>query len=182
MKTRKTRSDQRNTYTYEFSSNVGNQSCRIIPDFGEVTDMHVKKLHALDDSEVYYNNKQLQKRTKEETAEWEDYNKLHHCAQSSRAPFSLDYGYEDGIHQEYLDVVAQTACYNPYQTDREYRVHELINDLPQRQREILMLCHFEGYNQTEISRQLGLSKSTVNEHLRKAEKYIRENFYKNFPA
>lgn len=53
MDTRKTRTDERSSYTYEFDGTKET----IRPGEREVTEEHIKVLYAFDDSEVYYNNK-----------------------------------------------------------------------------------------------------------------------------
>ncbi len=54
MKIRKTRSDKRDVYTYTFADGTKET---LIPGKDGLTELDIKKLHAEDDSEVYYNNK-----------------------------------------------------------------------------------------------------------------------------
>lgn len=66
MKIRKTRHDLRSTYTYHFDNG---ESCKLMAGENGVTEADIKHLHAEDDSEVYYNNKNLRpERTDEEKA------------------------------------------------------------------------------------------------------------------
>lgn len=72
MKTRKTNTKKRNIYTYErlISNNNGGYEKEVIvikPGENGVTEADIKMLHSMDDSEVYYNNKNLRPgRTAEE--------------------------------------------------------------------------------------------------------------------
>ena len=71
MGIRKTRSDERTTYVYRFADAT---KVELKPGKDGITEVDIKKLHALDDSEVYYNNKNLRpERTKEEKAEIESW-------------------------------------------------------------------------------------------------------------
>ena len=66
LKIRKTRSDERTTYVYRFADET---KVELKPVKDGITEVDIKKLHALDDSEVYYNNKNLRPgRSKEEKA------------------------------------------------------------------------------------------------------------------
>lgn len=175
MKARKTPVNQRETYTYEFSSQIGRQKVTIHPQDG--MSGWIKKLHSLDDSEVYYESKYLGVRSMAELSAWNAYEQDHYSIESSRGHASLDFDMGDGSRQDRLPFMKSIAYENPTLSDREYRLHELMNQLPTRQREVLTLVGLEGYSQTEVAALLGLGKSTVNEHLRKAQKFIRENFY-----
>lgn len=165
----------RTTYTYEFKSCTGAQKIKLVPGNDEVTEAVIKKLHALDDSEVYYNCKERGKMTAEEKAEWEKYEETHFVNPKHR--LSLDYEFEGKVNQEYQDAINQNAVYQPCMTDREFRLHELIAMLPPRQKQVITLVGLEQYTQVEVCRMLGLGKGTVNEHLKKAQKFIKENFF-----
>ncbi len=112
-----------------------------------------------------------------ELSAWNSYEQDHYSIESSRGHASLDFDMGDGSKQDRLPFMKSIAYENPTLSDREYRLHELMNQLPTRQREVLTLVGLEGYSQTEAAALLGIGKSTVNEHLRKAQKFIRENFY-----
>ena len=94
MRTRKTNSNDRATYKY--TSCVRNEdgsysegTIEIKPGENGVTEADIKMLHSMDDSEVYYNNKNLRPtRTAEEKAEikaWKEEYIRH---------FNLKHGYE----------------------------------------------------------------------------------------
>lgn len=56
----------------------------------------------------------------------------------------------------------------------ETRLHRWIGELPERQREALTLSRFEGLSHEEIAGMMEISPRTVNNHLVKALKHIRE--------
>lgn len=73
---------------------------------------------------------------------------------------------------------------NSLQTAALKRVlHNVIdNELTERQKEIVMLYYFNNKNILEISRELGLNKSTVSRHLQRArDKIERVLRYGYFP-
>ena len=77
MRLRKTRQEERTTYTYTFTNADGNEErVTLKPGENGVTEADIKMLHSFDDSEVYYNLKNLKpKRTEEEKAEIEKWKK-----------------------------------------------------------------------------------------------------------
>lgn len=55
------------------------------------------------------------------------------------------------------------------------QVQELIANLPDRQKQVYLLHREEGLTYPEIAEQLGISKNTVENHMAKALKYLRQN-------
>lgn len=83
MKIRKTRQEQRTEYRYPVQVEDGKGGYRVVyntirPGDGEgediVTELHIQTMHSLDDSEVYYNTKNMRPQRsdsmKAEIAEW----------------------------------------------------------------------------------------------------------------
>ena len=83
MKIRKTRQDQRTEYRYPVQVEDGKGGYHVVyhtirPGDGEgediVTELHIQTMHSLDDSEVYYNTKNMRPQRsdsmKAEIAEW----------------------------------------------------------------------------------------------------------------
>lgn len=54
-------------------------------------------------------------------------------------------------------------------------VEKLIANLPERQKEVFLLHREKGLTYPEIAEQLGISKNTVENHMVKALKYLRQN-------
>ncbi|MFY9150497.1 MAG: RNA polymerase sigma-70 factor [Prolixibacteraceae bacterium] len=55
------------------------------------------------------------------------------------------------------------------------QVGKLIANLPERQKHVYLLHREDGLTYTEIAEQLGISKNTVENHMVKALKYLRQN-------
>jgi RNA polymerase sigma-70 factor (ECF subfamily) len=55
------------------------------------------------------------------------------------------------------------------------QVEKLIANLPDRQKQVYLLHREEGLTYPEIAEQLGISKNTVEIHMVKALKYLRQN-------
>lgn len=205
MRLRKTRQADRGTYTYEPMSENGRvEKITLRPGENDVTEVDIKILHALDDSEVYHNNKNLKpKRTEEEKEEiekWkEDYIKRE-MEHSGSAPsddevneaaerafpknynLSLDYIFGDSEADTDFDksklmhqAALQTQMEESYIT---LRIRELMEEMTDKQREVLQLVELDGWNLTEVSKRMGISVKNVSKHRDNARKYIEENFYK----
>ncbi len=58
-------------------------------------------------------------------------------------------------------------------TERKEIVKQVIEQLPPKRREIFMLCRIEGKSYEEVAQLLGVSASTVNDHLVKATKTLK---------
>ena len=73
MKSHKTKQENRGTYTYHFDDG---RKVTIKPGEEGVTEEFIKKLHSLDDSEVYYNHKNwhrpISEKEKQDIKEWEE--------------------------------------------------------------------------------------------------------------
>jgi RNA polymerase sigma-70 factor (family 1) len=54
-----------------------------------------------------------------------------------------------------------------------------IETLPTQRRKIYILCKVEGQSHEEISKELGISISTVNNHMVRANKKVRDYFLRN---
>ncbi len=55
------------------------------------------------------------------------------------------------------------------------QVNKLISNLPERQKQVYLLHRENGLTYPEIAQQLGISKNTVENHMAKALKYLRQN-------
>ena len=58
--------------------------------------------------------------------------------------------------------------------DYEAHADSLISQLPPQRQKVFRMYRFEEMNPEEISRQLGISKGTVKDHLLKANRFIRK--------
>jgi RNA polymerase sigma-70 factor (family 1) len=57
-------------------------------------------------------------------------------------------------------------------------LHHVIELLPPRRRLIFLLCKVDGRSYDEVSRQLGISPSTISDHIVKANNFIRDHLLK----
>jgi RNA polymerase sigma-70 factor (ECF subfamily) len=55
------------------------------------------------------------------------------------------------------------------------QTEKLIANLPERQKQVYLLHREEGLTYPEIAEKLGISKNTVENHMAKALKYLRQN-------
>lgn len=60
-------------------------------------------------------------------------------------------------------------------------IHDAIKKLPQRRREVFELCKIEGKTYTEVAGMLGISQGTINDHIVKATRFLREEL-KDIPG
>ena len=195
MKIRKTRSDERTTYVYRFADET---KLELKPGKDGITEVDIKKLHALDDSEVYYNNKNLRpERTKEEKAEIESWK------QEFISDFKKSDGYEpnedllkgeveDRFPRNYnlsLDFdndgdidpdkrLIATIKFKDMNEEFEWSEHmeDILSLLTDKQRLVIKLMYVDGYKQSEIADLMNISSAAVKKHLDKAKETIKNNF------
>ncbi|OBZ01493.1 RNA polymerase subunit sigma-24 [Streptococcus dysgalactiae subsp. equisimilis] len=163
-----------------------------------VTELDIKMLHSLDDSEVYYNLKNARsERTKEEKA------KIEKWKQKFVSDFKKRHGYEpnkyiiedevkdafprnynlsldfdaDGIIEPDKMIIASIA---DKESDEKFewseRMEEVLSLLTEKQRLVINLMYVEGYKQSEIADLMNISSAAVKKHLDKAKKIIKNNF------
>lgn len=84
---------------------------------------------------------------------------------------------------KYLEHLKNSAIINVTPTiisqiefnELNIKVEKLIANLPERQKQVYLLHREEGLTYPEIAKQLGISKNTVENHMVKALKYLRQN-------
>lgn len=59
--------------------------------------------------------------------------------------------------------------------DLERYLYKLIDNMPERRKEVFILSRFEGMTYREIASFLGISENSVDTHIRLSLKYLREN-------
>ena len=202
MKIRKTKQAERGVYKYTYQVRAENgeyvtETVVLRPGENGVTEMDIKRLHALDDSEVYYNCKNLRsersaeekERIKAFEKEYVQKFKLQHGyepnkdaikdavseAFPSNYNLSLDFAFENEIDEDKSSVIAATAV--PFDDKFEWSeemedIRELLSD---KQREVLDLKFIDGYTQKEIADMLGVTKMAITKRLASAYDVIRKN-------
>lgn len=199
MKTRKTNTKKRNIYTYErlISNNNGGYEKEVIvikPGENGVTEADIKMLHSMDDSEVYYNNKNLRPtRTDEEKAEieaWkEEYIRLfkskhgykpnkddveyaaeEHFPRNYNLSLDFDADGELEVDKSHLaEALSTTDDYGFSADDHGFewseKMEHALSTLTDKQRQVICLMFVDGYLQSEIASMLGISSAGVKKHL-----------------
>ena len=56
----------------------------------------------------------------------------------------------------------------------QQRISSVLESLPEMQRKVFTMCRMEGKTHDQISEQLGISKATINTHMTRAGKTIKE--------
>jgi RNA polymerase sigma-70 factor (family 1) len=64
-----------------------------------------------------------------------------------------------------------------YYKEGNYVLTKAIEQLPPKRKQVYILCKIEGKSYEEVSRLLGVSISTVNEHIVKASQVVRKYFH-----
>ena len=194
MKIRKTRSDERTTYVYRFADET---KLELKPGEDGITEVDIKKLHALDDSEVYYNKNLRPGRSKEEKAgidAWKqefisDFKKSHGYEPNEdmlkgeveeRFPrnynLSLDFDNDGDIDPDKRLIA--TIKFKDMNEEFEWSEHmeDILSLLTDKQRLVIKLMYVDGYEQSEISYLMNISSAAVKKHLDKAKETIKNNF------
>lgn len=199
MRTRKTNSNDRATYKYTScvrneDGSYSEETIEIKPGENGVTQADIKMLHSMDDSEVYYNNKNLRPtRTAEEKAEikaWKekyvkrfeerhgykpnkddvDYAANKHFLPNYNSSIDFDADGELEVDKSHLaEALSTTDDYgfitNDYGFEMSEEMEHAFSTLTDKQRQVIRLMFIEGYTQSEIASMLGISSAGVKKHL-----------------
>lgn len=199
MRTRKTNSNDRATYKYTScvrneDGSYSEETIEIKPGENGVTVADIKMLHSIDDSEVYYNNKNLRPtRTDEEKAEikaWkEEYIRLFKSkhgyepnkddvdyAAEERFPrnynLSLDFDADGELEVDKSHLAEALSTTDNYGFSADYhgfewseKMEHALSTLTDKQRQVICLMFVDGYLQSETARILGISSAGVKKHL-----------------
>lgn len=195
MKIRKTNSRNRETYTYKY---LDGTQITIKPGEDSITEADIKRLHAMDDSEVYYNNKNLRssrtEKEKNEIRKWqkkftEDFKKQYGYESgkeileyytNEKFPrnynLSLDYVVDDSDSDEKLNHVEQSSVqFEVSESFLKEEIRKELSYLTEMQFEVLWLNKVEKYTQTEIAIMFDTSIPNIYKHLKRAEKKLKKN-------
>ena len=190
-KIRKTPQNDRGIYRYH---STNGEEITLVPGEDGVTELDIKMLHALDDSEVYYNNKNLRP---DRTAEEKE--TIKKWKQDYIQKFKEDYGYEP--HKDDVDYVANekfprnynlsidtgevdfdkselgfmSASYYNEDFDWSDNLKKAMNEMTDKQKQVIKLMFVDGLKQNEVAEQLGISPAAVNKHFNKAKKIIEKH-------
>jgi len=87
---------------------------------------------------------------------------------------------ENRLQEEIVSASAQ--LYNPIEEQLFYKeskeiLNRAIENLPSQQKLVFKLCKIEGKSYEEVSQELGISTSTISNHIVKATKSIKQVFF-----
>jgi RNA polymerase sigma-70 factor, ECF subfamily len=86
------------------------------------------------------------------------------------------YFVEEQFQQDIMDEEGSEISAVPQ--DSEEKLHKLIQQLPDRRREIFTLSRFEGLSYKQIAERLNITENTVDSQIRNALAFIRKEFHK----
>lgn len=203
MRIHKTNQKDRGVYKYTTTQRTekGEYVEKIIvikPGENGVTELDIKMLHSLDDSEVYNNLKNARpKRTEKEKAEiekWKDKFIRNFAARYGYKPnkYIIKYAVKDAFPRNYnlsLDFDADgdidpdkrlIASIADKESDEKFewseRMEGVLSLLTDKQRLVINLMFVDGYKQSEIAELMNISSAAVKKHLDKAKEIIKNNF------
>lgn len=175
MKSHKTKLENRGTYTYIFDDG---RKVTIKPGEEGVTEKFIKKLHSLDDSEVYYNNKNwhrpISEKEKQDIKEWEE----RHPGKKYQEVWNLfiDSIFEEDGSQDKSILLADTTSVDEGVSDEVEELRAVVSKMTERQKQVYELHFIEWYSLTEVAAIMGISVVSVHKHKEKILKFIKENF------
>ncbi|ANF50305.1 hypothetical protein A0O34_07145 [Chryseobacterium glaciei] len=78
-----------------------------------------------------------------------------------------------------------SELYNPFeevsQVSADSELFRSIDRLPEQRKKVFLLCKLEKKSYSEVSRLLEISEAAVNDHITKANRFLRENYDKAIP-
>ena len=92
----------------------------------------------------------------------------------------MDYFRSVSQEKKLQEQLAYYLNHDPHSSDldkdhQDWLLNKAIEQLPPQRRRIFKLCKLEGKSYEEVSLQLGVSVSTINDHIVKATKAIQKN-------
>lgn len=203
MRIHKTNQKDRSVYNYKTTVRTEKgeyveKTMTLKPGEYGVTELDIKMLHSMDDSEVYYNLKNARpERTKEEKAEIEvwkqkfvsDFKERHgyepnkfiiEDAVNDAFPrdynLSIDFDDDGNIDPDKRLIASISDKESDEMFEWSERMEEVLSLLTDKQRLVINLMFVEGYKQSEIAELMNISSVAVKKHLDKAKKTIKNNF------
>ncbi len=78
-----------------------------------------------------------------------------------------------------------SEIYNPFdeisQANADSELFRSIEKLPEQRKKVFLLCKIEKKSYAEVSRLLQISEAAVNDHITKANRFLKENYDKAIP-
>lgn len=183
MKFKKTPGAKRKNYVYTYLDVNGKvKKIYIIPGEGGVTEEQVRRLHALDDSEVYNNLKNfrspLSDDMKANTINWMKEHPYSDIPwdKNSNYNISLDYCSEHPEDKTAQKVNIQTCTYFDDVPEDVERLRRAVEKLPEFDRKVYELVVINEMSNVEAAAILSVTEGTIRYHMNKIKEYIRDSF------
>ncbi|MCD0490570.1 sigma-70 family RNA polymerase sigma factor [Pedobacter sp. MC2016-14] len=78
-----------------------------------------------------------------------------------------------------------SELYNPFddipQTKADHELFRVIEKLPEQRKKVFLLCKMERKSYAEVSKLLQISEAAVNDHITKANRFLKDNYDKAIP-
>lgn len=85
------------------------------------------------------------------------------------------YFVEEHFHQ---DLISEEDAEAQFPADTEERILSLIQQIPERRREIFCLSRFDGLSYKQIAERLNITENTVDSQIRNSLTFLRKEFRK----
>ena len=182
MKTVKTRSDRRSTYTYTDAMG-GRYILRagdVDPGTGYIlTEEDIKLLHRMDNVEVENNLRN----TRTPVQPWEkpileDWKKTHPDKElPTRFHISIDISVEEGGEDADKGLLAKASITAMKKEDPQIeRLHEVVEMLRPDQQELYRRIVIEEESMVRVAEEIGLDPSAIRHRMETIRKFIKKNF------
>ena len=181
MKTIKTRTSKRDTYTYTFDDGKKTSLApgNVDPDTGYVlTEEDIKSLHRLDDREVENNLKNaktpIQPWEKKANEEWKKEHPYDHLP--SRSHVSIDAVMEDGDDTDKGYLGAASLAVMEQEDPMLERLHEVVAMLRPEQQVLYQRVVVNEENMCDVAKEMGLESSIIRHRMKAIREFIKKNF------
>ena len=176
---RKTPRGQRGTYTYEFADG---EKITVIPGAEGCTEIDIRRLHSIDDHEVYVNIKvsrppveEWEKRIREQ---WQ----REHPEEAMEKNWNLSMDImteDDGEEKEVSSVFLKDALYQKSMeaaTESPVeRMTEVVNSLKPRLQAVYQLAMLDGIPNTRVAAMLGVDEKTIRKDIKMIVQKLQED-------
>ena len=182
---RKTPRGQRGTYTYEFADG---EKITVIPGAEGCTEIDIRRLHSIDDHEVYVNIKV----SRPPVEEWEK--RIREQWQREHPEEAMDKNWnlsmdimteDDGEEKEASSVFLKDALYQKSMeaaTESPVeRMTEVVNSLKPRLQAVYQLAMLDGIPNTRVAAMLGVSEGLIRKDIKTiTRKLLEDTILKSF--
>jgi len=91
----------------------------------------------------------------------------------------------DQVKSEQLMILSKGKCANDIEAEVSYKemekyLNDILDIIPERCREVYVLCKLEGRSYDEVSKLLNISTATINNHIVKATGIIKSHWNWNY--